>query len=76
MLKMLLGCAAGGSGYPSARARLEGEAGDDGDDLRRPHLRLPSADGHHFRFSQGFKSGALFQGMQDDPEIGIGQNGR
>ena len=40
----------------------------------RAHLGLTTADGGHFRFRQRFGAVALFQGMKDHLQVGIGQN--
>jgi len=60
----------------SGRALLEAGARDNRLQLGRPHLRLPAAGGDHFGFSQGFRPGTLFQGIDDDPEIRIRQDAR
>ena len=56
------------------RTLLEAKARDDRYDFRRPHLGLPAAGGGHFRLGQFLGAHALLQGMEHDPEVGIGQN--
>src|ERR1035437_8858527 len=74
--KVLLGSGPAPTRGYSIATRLEVKARDDGYDFRRAHLGLTTADRGHFRFGKSLSPGALLQGVNHDPEIGIGQNTR